>query len=108
MKVNFTFLPVALLSLLFSLPVRAVEPWADAKLPVKENLELWLDASRENEARKDFNPPAGKKKRNRAGTNLGNDSSVDYWHDASGNGRNVHQPVASLRPKFAYTASGFV
>lgn len=33
-----------------SLSAGAAEPWADPQLPVKDGLELWLDASRQREA----------------------------------------------------------
>ena len=39
-----SLLALALVSV--GLPARAVEPWADPRLPVTAGLELWLDAGR--------------------------------------------------------------
>src|SRR6266567_1907114 len=43
---------VLLLALACGSQLLAVEPWADAKLPVTDGLELWLDAGRIDEAAK--------------------------------------------------------
>ena len=72
-----------------ALPVLAVEPWADAKLPVKDGLELWLSAADENHVRGGTTglptiPPNG---------------ALDTWHDSSGKKRHVRQPVDSARPR---------
>jgi putative heme-binding domain-containing protein len=56
------------------------EPWSDSKMPVKDGLELWLDATRI--AEKPI--PDGK---------------VETWHDASGKGRHVRQANEAFRPK---------
>ena len=60
--------------------IRSSEPWADPKMPVKDGLELWLDATRI--AEKPL--PDGK---------------VQTWHDASGKGRHVTQSNEVFRPK---------
>ncbi|MEX2186920.1 MAG: hypothetical protein WD875_09010, partial [Pirellulales bacterium] len=68
----------------------AAEPWADARLPVVDGLQVWLDATRENAARSAAKMPL-----------LGEDNDrVDTWHDASGNGRHVVQETAESRPRF--------
>lgn len=59
-----------------------VEPWADARLPVREGLRTWLDAGR---------GPAGEE--TAAGSPLG------VWRDASGEGRDFEQPEAKARPR---------
>jgi putative heme-binding domain-containing protein len=66
--------------------LRAVESWADKKLTITNGLELWLDASRELTAR--ASRPS----------KLMNGGSVDCWHDASGKGRTVYQPLPDARP----------
>src|SRR5262249_23165499 len=58
-----------------------IEPWADAKLPVRDGLELWLDASR---AWGDKIAPF--------------DGKLAEWLDASGNGRHLRQASESARP----------
>lgn len=75
-------------------PVWGLEEWADQKLPVKEGLGLWLDASSENAAR------------SKDGFLLASGVGLDIWHDASGKKRNVSQPAATCRPKFVQTAEG--
>ena len=69
-----------------------IEKWADPQLPVKAGLELWLDASRENEARESHQllkrAPNG---------------NLDFWHDASGHGRNLNQHLAAARPILVVT-----
>jgi putative heme-binding domain-containing protein len=59
----------------------AIEPWADPKLPVRDGLELWLDASRAAGAEK---PPAG--------------DALAAWRDASGKGRHLRQNNSAARP----------
>jgi putative heme-binding domain-containing protein len=49
------------------------EPWADPALPVKDGLELWVDATRP--------------------------SSDDAWPDASGKRRDLRAPSVEARPK---------
>lgn len=76
------FTPVLLGGLLLAgRPATAVEKWADPKLPVADGLELWLDAGRAN----------GDKP-------VPHDGKLDAWHDASGKGRHLTQPVADARP----------
>ncbi len=58
----------------------AAEPWADAKMTVRDGLELWLDASKSNGP----TPPK--------------DGKVEKWWDASGKGRHLAQPNAEFRP----------
>ncbi len=65
----------------------AVEPWADKNLKFTEGLVAWYDAGVEPAAR----AAAGKNR-------WKNGSRVDLWHDASGAGRNLRQPVTSDRP----------
>jgi hypothetical protein len=78
---------------------QGTEAWADKKMPVSDGLEIWLDASKEMAAR----------------AYLGNDTdypervaglSLDIWHDASGNKRDLHQPLAASRPLFSQTSAG--
>lgn len=70
----------ACLFMIFGNAIQSAEPWADPKLPVKDGLELWLDATRV--AEKPI--PDGK---------------VETWHDASGKGRHVRQTNEAFRPK---------
>ena len=78
----------ALTLALFTLSAaRGVEPWADAKLPVTDGLELWLDASRIDAANKS------------AKENLPADGKLAVWFDGSGKGRHVRQADAKARPK---------
>src|SRR5205085_6314961 len=60
-------------------PLSAAEPWADPRLPVRDGLELWLDATRAGGKQ----PAAG---------------PLDAWQDGSGNGRHVRQPEKAARP----------
>jgi putative heme-binding domain-containing protein len=55
----------------------AAEPWADPKLPVRDGLELWLDATTEP-------APA--------------DGKLAAWRDASGKGRHLSQDKPDARP----------
>jgi putative heme-binding domain-containing protein len=59
----------------------AVESWADPKLPVKEGLELWLDATH-----------AGGEKP------IADFAALGDWRDASGRGRNLKQSNKDARP----------
>ena len=75
--------PAAALTLLLSsVTLSAAEPWADAKLTVREGLTLWLDASK---ATGDKPPPS--------------DGVLETWLDASGKARHVIQSTADKRPK---------
>ncbi|MDB5312940.1 MAG: hypothetical protein JWO38_7142 [Gemmataceae bacterium] len=66
---------------------RAVEPWADQKLPVTDGLELWLDAARIDAAAK-----ATKEKAVAA------DGKLAAWFDGSGKARHLRQPAEAARP----------
>jgi putative heme-binding domain-containing protein len=81
---------------LASAPVaaQAVEPWADPKLPVTEGLELWLDAGRVDAAAKATKEKAVV------------DGKLAVWHDGSGKGRHVRQPVAGARPALVQLGDG--
>ena len=76
-------------SLLLSLSGSAIESWADSKLSVTNGLELWFDASREPAARQVTGIAL-----------LGPGALLDFWHDASGHGRDLNQRVRSARPQF--------
>ena len=71
----------------------ALEPWADEKLPLKEGVELWLDAARQMAAREARKLPAP------AG-------ALDVWFDGSGRGRHVVQRVADAQPRWVRSAGG--
>ena len=77
----------ALVPVLLAAPASAAEPWADPQLTLTAGLSAWYDASAEPAARK----AAGKKA-------WKDDSRVDLWHDASGAGRHLRQPVKADRP----------
>jgi putative heme-binding domain-containing protein len=67
---------------------QSLEPWADAALPVKEKLTLWLDASRLGAARKALGRGELKK-----------DAGLATWPDASGNRLDVRQDVVEAMPR---------
>ncbi len=71
----------------------ALEPWANEKLPVKDGVELWLDAAQQPAAReaRGLGSPAG---------------ALDVWFDGSGRGRNVAQRVADAQPRWQRSAGG--
>lgn len=83
---------VALLAVLSVAPwvagPRAAEPWADDRLPVKDGLELWLDAGRLNAARQAQKQAA-----------LKTGEAMETWPDASGHGRHVRQDTKDARPR---------
>jgi uncharacterized protein YodC (DUF2158 family) len=87
----------------FSMPAKAIEPWADDTLPMQNKLELWLDASRQNKARESEVKSKGPKNKI---SKIPHGGSVDIWFDGSGNERDVRQEVPGLRPKFVQTSSG--
>ncbi|MDB6033092.1 MAG: hypothetical protein JWM16_3430, partial [Verrucomicrobiales bacterium] len=58
----------------------AVELWSDAKMPVTNGLQLWLDASRQLDARQKLNLRP-----------LPDGARVDCWLDASGHHRDLSQ-----------------
>src|SRR5260370_31949564 len=67
--------------------LRAAEEWADPKLKVTGGLELWLDASRINQAAPYFRQPT-----------LANRDPVETWFDASGHRRHARQVQPAFRP----------
>jgi putative heme-binding domain-containing protein len=69
-----------LLALASGSRLTAVEPWADAKLPVSDGLELWFDASRIDAGSQGMN------------------GKLVQWPDASGKKRNLKQPLAASQP----------
>jgi putative heme-binding domain-containing protein len=69
--------------------LKAAEEWADPKLKVTGGLELWLDASRINQAAPHFRQPT-----------LANRDPVETWFDASGHRRHARQSQAAFRPIF--------
>ena len=73
----------------------APEPWTDPRLPVKDGLEVWLDASRQNAARLAKQLP---------GLNEGR--PVDIWFDGSGNQIDIVQRIPDLRPHFKMASGG--
>jgi putative heme-binding domain-containing protein len=81
----FRSLLAVLVALAAGSQLTAVEPWADAKLPVTDGLALWLDASRIESAAKAANEklPAGK---------------LATWFDGSGNHRHLREPLAASQP----------
>jgi putative heme-binding domain-containing protein len=99
MKISVTML----LTLLLCLSAGAAEPatlpamekWADAGLPVKTGLMLWLDTSRQSAA---WNAH-GK-------GDLVTGDLMDVWYDASGNGRDFVQGVRASAPKYIGTPAG--
>ncbi|MEQ1858351.1 MAG: ThuA domain-containing protein [Chthoniobacteraceae bacterium] len=65
---------------------RAVEPWADAALPVKGGIALWLDTAAQKAGRATLGLPAADSRQ------------TDVWLDGSGHARHARQPVAERRP----------
>jgi putative heme-binding domain-containing protein len=78
---RYVFVAVVSFSFLSSLSNYAAELWADPKLPVRDGLELWLDATR----------AAGDQ-------SLAADGKLDQWRDASGKNRNLKAPDAKAQP----------
>ncbi len=72
------------LTLAAALTARAVEPWADDKLPVTDGVALWLDASRIDASHKANKLPTSAK--------------LATWFDGSGKGRHLQQSLAASRP----------
>src|ERR1051325_8865726 len=81
---HWTFLPGAHWTVL-----PAPEPWADERLPVKQNLELWFDLSHQNAGRGTLQLAP-----------LASGNNVDYLLDGSGHGRHLAQPSVERRPRF--------
>src|SRR6186997_3452238 len=72
----------------------AIEPWADAKLPVTDGLACWFDASAQKAARSALKLPPAQA------------AQLDWWLDGSGNGRHASQPVADFRPVLKTSPGG--
>lgn len=70
--------------------------WADPGLPAQEGLELWLDATRENEAREAHYM-----------NRLGNGDRGEVWHDCSGHDRHLEQWTDEARPTWVAGAFHF-
>ncbi len=79
------------LLLVFALfgPARGAEEWADPNLKVTGGLQVWLDAARQNTARRAAKLPE-----------LAAGSALDTWLDASGRGLHLTQKDAAARPTF--------
>jgi hypothetical protein len=75
--------------------LHALQSWADSSLPVTNGLALWLDASRENTARAS-NSVAW----------VAEGGPLNLWHDASGHGRHLAQPMPGARPRLRRTNDG--
>lgn len=75
-------------AVLLAAPSPATEPWTDPGLPVRESLELWLDARRIAPAA-DGEPPS---------------ESVSQWHDGSGRGRHLVQSSKTQQPRRVWEA----
>ena len=71
----------------------ALEPWADQKLPVKDDVLLWLDAAGQPAARdaRKLTPVGG---------------PLDVWLDGSGSGHHVAQRVSGSMPIWQKAAGG--
>ena len=65
-----------------------LEAWSDSRLPVKEGVELWFDASRQNAGLADMGLPG-----------VAGGTPVAYWIDGSGRGRHLAQHQVDARPK---------
>ena len=73
----------------------AAEPWADDRLAVTNQLELWFDASHQG---------AGRSSLQLSELTAGN--SVDYLIDGSGRRRHLVQPAFEQRPRFRQEFTG--
>ena len=67
--------------------IAAIEKWSDPALPLKENVAIWLDATRQTAAW-----TANQRE-------LAGGDSLDVFYDASGNHRDFSQPVRDAQPK---------
>jgi putative heme-binding domain-containing protein len=67
----------------------ALELWADPKLKITDGLEIWLDAARQNTARRALKLPE-----------LSPGAPLAVWYDATGKGRHLIQNDAAARPVF--------
>lgn len=79
---------LAFLLLISPAAARAVEPWADHRLPVTTGLELWLDAGKIDVAAKTAKENA-----------VAGDGKLGVWFDGSGQKRHLRQAVEHDRPK---------
>jgi len=70
--------------------------WSDPALPVKDGVELWLDGSRENEAREAHYM-----------NRLSDGARAEVWHDSSGLDRHLVQWSDEARPTWNTCAFGF-
>ncbi|WP_193213765.1 DUF7133 domain-containing protein [Luteolibacter marinus] len=87
----------ALLLLFLAIPARGdIARWADGRIPVTDGLELWLDATRENEAREAHYM-----------NRLENGQGMEIWHDSSGRSRHLVQWSAEARPSFRDGSAAF-
>ncbi|RYD27945.1 MAG: hypothetical protein EOP87_20365, partial [Verrucomicrobiaceae bacterium] len=71
--------------------------WADPSIPLKDGLELWLDASRENEAREAHYM-----------NRLADEQAMEVWHDSSGKSRHLTQWSSIFRPLWRSGAVEFL
>ncbi|MES2923516.1 MAG: c-type cytochrome [Verrucomicrobiota bacterium] len=74
-----------------------VARWADPGIPVKDGLELWLDASRENEAREAHYM-----------NRLAEGQAMEFWHDSSGRERHLTQWSNDFRPLWRDGSAEFI
>src|SRR5579884_1361664 len=74
----------------------ALETWRHPNQTVIRGLQLWLDAGRQNAARRAL-----------GGQQLHDGDKVDIWYDASGHGRHVTQKDSRAQPIF-HDAEGVV
>lgn len=72
----------------------AIEPWADPKLPVRDGLAVWLDASRLEAARAALNLP------------VGDTVKIALWPDGSGQARHARQDLRPRQPDLEVSAAG--
>ncbi|RYD18660.1 MAG: hypothetical protein EOP88_21795, partial [Verrucomicrobiaceae bacterium] len=87
-----------LLFLFLTVPTHAeTARWADATIPLKDGLELWLDASRENEAREAHYM-----------NRLADAQAMEVWHDSSGKSRHLTQWSSVFRPLWRNGAVEFL
>src|SRR4030095_6551263 len=73
----------------------AVDSWTDTRLPETNGLALWLDAGRQNAAR-----------RAHARAPVPEGNPLAQWFDGSGHQRAVTQRIAAARPRFHQAFTG--
>jgi putative heme-binding domain-containing protein len=86
-----TFFLATFLSLVST--IFALEPWADNQLPIRDGVELWLDAARQPAAREARKLPAAS-------------STLEVWLDGSGRARDVAQSAVAAQPRWQQSAGG--